>query len=56
MMDEYTEGMEKGDFLFNNLVQDGTSRQIEIKAKLPKIYLRISGKNIIKFPRVILKV
>lgn len=25
-IDEYTAGMENGDFLFNNLVQDGTIR------------------------------
>jgi uncharacterized protein with HEPN domain len=30
-IEEYTEGMEKEDFSPNNLVQDGTIRQIEIK-------------------------
>jgi uncharacterized protein with HEPN domain len=35
-IDEYTAGMENGDFLFNNLVQDGTIRQIEIIGEATK--------------------
>ena len=35
-IDEYTAGMEKDDFLFNNLVQDGTIRQIEIIGEATK--------------------
>jgi uncharacterized protein with HEPN domain len=35
-IDVYTAGMEKGDFLFNNLVQDGTIRQIEIIGEATK--------------------
>ncbi len=35
-IEEYTEGMEKDDFLSSNLVQDGTIRQIEIIGEATK--------------------
>ncbi|MDD4497909.1 MAG: DUF86 domain-containing protein [Methanosarcinaceae archaeon] len=35
-IEEYTEGMEKADFLSSNLVQDGTIRQIEIIGEATK--------------------
>ena len=35
-IEEYTEGMEKKDFSSNNLVQDGTIRQIEIIGEATK--------------------
>lgn len=35
-IEEYTESMEKGDFLSSNLVQDGTIRQIEIIGEATK--------------------
>jgi uncharacterized protein with HEPN domain len=35
-INEYTAGMEKEDFLFNNLVQDATIRQIEIIGEATK--------------------
>jgi uncharacterized protein with HEPN domain len=55
-IEEYTEGMEKDDFLSRSLVQDGTIRQIEIIGEaLPKNYLRIFGTNIPTFPGAILQ-
>jgi len=35
-IEDYTEGMEKDDFLSSNLVQDGTIRQIEIIGEATK--------------------
>ena len=35
-IEEYTEGMEKEDFISSNLVQDGTIRQIEIIGEATK--------------------
>jgi uncharacterized protein with HEPN domain len=35
-IEEYTKGMEEDDFLSNNLVQDGTIRQIEIIGEASK--------------------
>lgn len=35
-IEDYTEGMEKNDFLSSNLVQDGTIRQIEIIGEATK--------------------
>ena len=35
-IEDYTEGMEKDDFLSSNLVQDGTIRQIEIIGETTK--------------------
>ena len=35
-IEEYTKGMEKTDFSFSNLVQDGTIRQIEIIGEATK--------------------
>ncbi len=35
-IEEYTEGMERADFLSNKLVQDGTIRQIEIIGEATK--------------------
>ena len=35
-IEEYTKGMEKGDFFSSNLVQDGTIRQIEIIGEATK--------------------
>jgi uncharacterized protein with HEPN domain len=35
-IEEYTEGIEKEDFLSSNLVQDGTIRQIEITGEATK--------------------
>lgn len=35
-IEDYTEGMEKDDFLASNLVQDGTIRQIEIIGEATK--------------------
>ncbi|MDQ1255263.1 MAG: hypothetical protein QG646_4542 [Euryarchaeota archaeon] len=53
-IEEYTEGMEKEDFSSNNLVQDGTIRQIEIIGEATKNLSGISEKGILKFPGVIL--
>ena len=53
-IEEYTEGMEKEDFSSNNLVQDGTIRQIEIIGEATKNLSRDLRKSILKFPGVIL--
>ncbi|HIH74463.1 MAG TPA: DUF86 domain-containing protein [Methanosarcina sp.] len=48
-IEEYTEGMEKEDFLSSNLVQDGTIRQIEIIGEATK---NLSRNFREKYPKV----
>ena len=49
-IEEYTEGMEKGDFLSSNLVQDGTIRQIEIIGEATKNLSRDLRKKYAQVP------
>lgn len=49
-IEEYTEGMEKKEFSSNNLVQDGTIRQIEIIGEATKRLIQGFSKKVSSSP------